>query len=734
MNKIKYASLLLPLVMSCTSLHAANSTVNSSLQDELARYCTPLNRPAAPKPMQYLPDGNAYLQLDDDARRIVMYDTRSGNELETVLDVSNTRGSKVDRIDGFSISQDGSKLLVYKDTEMIYRNSFNAKYYVFEIKRNMLKPLSDSHEVQQAPLFSPDGRMVAFVADNNIYIKKLDYETEVAVTTDGKINEIINGVPDWTYQEEFATESSIAWAPDNLTLCYIKYDEASVPVYSLTLYESACNPKPEYALYPGSFSYKYPVAGERNSKVSVHSYDVETRKTKDITFADERIEYIPRIAYAGTPDRLVVTTLNRAQTRVEMYAVNPKSTVAKSLYVDESDAWIDPMAWGTVRYYADFFVIASERSGFNQLYQYSYSGAQMRQLTSGDRVVTDYYGYDATAGVHYYQSTSSPLDRVVYAIDSKGKITALTPDEGTASAVFDSSMSYYTVNYSNATTPPTYKLCAAKNRKELRTLESNADYASMYANIPQKEFFTMTSDGVTLNGYIIKPSNFDSSRKYPAIMSQYSGPGSQSVLNRWKLDWEQFYATQGYVIVCVDGRGTGGRGRAFENAVYQCLGKYETIDQIAAAKYAASLPYVDGSRIGIHGWSYGGYETLMAVSQKNSPYAAAVAVAPVTDWRYYDSVYTERYMLTPKENESGYNESAPINLVANVDCPLLIMTGTADDNVHPANTVEYVSHLLAAGKMCDLFIFPNMNHSIYYCNGRVMVYAKMLDYFNRNLK
>lgn len=217
-------------------------------------------------------------------------------------------------------------------------------------------------------------------------------------------------------------------------------------------------------------------------------------------------------------------------------------------------------------------------------------------------------------------------------------------------------------------------------------------------------------------------------------MSQYSGPGSQSVLNRWKLDWEQFYATQGYVIVCVDGRGTGGRGRAFENAVYQCLGKYETIDQIAAAKYAASLPYVDGSRIGIHGWSYGGYETLMAVSQKNSPYAAAVAVAPVTDWRYYDSVYTERYMLTPKENESGYNESAPINLVANVDCPLLIMTGTADDNVHPANTVEYVSHLLAAGKMCDLFIFPNMNHSIYYCNGRVMVYAKMLDYFNRNLK
>lgn len=733
MKGLKYM-VIMPIVAMSVTVQSANSTVNSSLQEELARFCTPLNRPSTPKPMQYMPDGVSYLQSDDNARRIVRYDTQTGNELETVFDVENTRGSKIERIDGFTISDDGSKLLVYTDAEMIYRKSFNAEYYVFEIKRNMLKPLSVKFRKQQAPVFSPDGRMVAFVAENNIHIKKLDYETEVAVTDDGKVNEIINGVPDWTYQEEFGTESSIVWAPDNLALCYVKYNETDVPIYSLTMYEGACRSDSRYALYPGSFSYKYPVAGEKNSLVSVHSYDIETRKTKDIALPDERIEYIPRIAYASTPERLIVTTLNRAQNRVELYTVNPKSTVAKSLYVDESSAWVDPMAWGTVKYYPDFFVIASERSGFNQLYQYSYSGAMMRQLTSGDHVVTDYYGFDAATGTHYYQSTSSPLDRVVYSLDAKGRVVALSSTTGTSAAEFAPSMNYYMIGHSDVATPPVYKLYSSKNRKQLRLLESNAEYAEQYADVPQKEFFTMTSQGITLNGYIIKPRDFDASKRYPVIMSQYSGPGSQSVLNRWKIDWEQFYAMQGYVIICVDGRGTGGRGREFTDVVYQCLGKYETIDQLAAADYAASLPYADASRIGIYGWSYGGYETLMAISQKDSPYAAAVAVAPVTDWRYYDTVYTERYMLTPNENEAGYEESAPINLVSNVNCPLLIMTGTADDNVHPANSIEYAGRLLSAGKMCDMLLFPNMNHSIYYCNGRIMVYAKMLDYFNRNLK
>ncbi|MCM1517929.1 MAG: S9 family peptidase [Pseudoflavonifractor sp.] len=707
--------------------------LSQDTQSELSRYCYPENIPSSPGRIVYMPDGKSYLRLSSDKKRILSYDTRTGIETGVILDVATTRYNMIDAIEGFSMSADGTKLLVYKDSRTMYRHSFRASYYVFEINRNILKPLSESHPVQQVPAFSPDSRMVAFVADNNIYIKKLDYETEVAVTTDGRENEIINGVPDWVYQEEFSTVSSIAWAPDNSTLCFLKYNESAVPMYSLTMYEGACDPMTRYALYPGQFSYKYPVAGEPNSKVSLHSYDVETRKTKDISLPDTSIEYIPRISYAGSPERLAVVALNRAQNRMELYAVNPKSTVARSVYTDEnSSGWIAPEMYAMARFYPDFFVVASERSGYSNLYQYSYTGSLMRQLTTGEDVVTAYYGYDAAKGLHYYQSTAGPLNRVVRSVDAKGRVSELSQAEGTSTATFDPLMTCYTLSYSNVDTPPVYTLYTVDHKK-VRVVEDNTDYASRYKSAPRKEFFTMTSDGYTLNGYIIKPSDFNPSDKYPVIMYQYSGPGSQTVLNRWSMDWEQFYATQGYIVACVDGRGTGGRGRAFEDIVYRNLGKYETIDQIAAAHYMASLPYVDSSRIGIHGWSYGGYETLMAVSQSDSPYAAAVAVAPVTSWRYYDTIYTERFMLTPNENESGYNDGAPINLVDNMRCPLLIMTGTADDNVHPANTIEYVSHLLAAGTTCDMLLFPNMNHSINYCNGRLMVYAKMLDYFNEKL-
>lgn len=700
---------------------------------ELSRYCYPENIPSSPGRIVYQPDGKSYLRLSSDGKKILGYDTRTGNEIATILDVTNTRYNKIDAIEGFTMSDDGTKLLVYKDSRTLYRHSFRASYYVFEINRNILKPLSESHPVQQIPAFSPDSRMVAFVADNNIYIKKLDYETEVAVTTDGRENQIINGVPDWVYQEEFTTVSSMAWAPDNSTLCFLKYNESAVPLYSLTMYEGACDPLTQYALYPGQFSYKYPVAGKPNSTVSLHSYDVETRKTKNIEFPDASIEYIPLISYACSPERLAVVTLNRAQNRMEIYNVNPKSTVSRSVYTDENNSgWINPEMWSMARFYPEFFVIASERSGYSNLYQYSYTGSLMRQLTQGEEVVTAYYGYDAAKGVHYYQSTAGPLNRAVRAIDAKGRGTLLSSVDGTSSATFDPTMSYYTMRYSDVNTPPVYTLFAS-DRKKVRVLEDNAEYAERYKSAPKKEFFTMTSDGYTLNGYIIKPVGFNPSVKYPVIMYQYSGPGSQTVLNRWSMDWEQFYASQGYIVACVDGRGTGGRGKAFEDIVYRNLGKYETIDQIAAAHYMASLPYVDPARIGIHGWSYGGYETLMAVSQSDSPFAAAVAVAPVTSWRYYDTIYTERFMLTPNENESGYNDGAPINLVDGVKCPVLIMTGTADDNVHPANTIEYVSRLLAAGTTCDMLLFPNMNHSINYCNGRLMVYTKMLDYFNDKL-
>lgn len=733
MNVSRYILPAAVIMAALSGTEDAMAELAPAVQGELARYCYPENIPSSPSPNVYLPDGSHYLQLAEDGKKIVKYETRTGNEAGTILDVATTRYNKIGKIQGFSISGDGTKLLVYEKSKTLYRHSFAASYYVFEINRNILKPLSETHAMQQSPVFSPDARMVAFAADNNIYIKKLDYETEVAVTTDGAANRIINGIPDWVYQEEFGTCASMVWAPDNATLCFLRYDESAVPTYSLTLYEGACDPMTQYALYPGQFSYKYPVAGEKNSDVTLHSYDVETRKVKNITLPDNAIEYIPRIEYACSPERLVVTTLNRAQNRMELYAVNPKSTVSRSLYTDENTSgWIDPDSWSMAKYYPDFFVIASQRSGYNHLYQYSYNGALMRQLTAGEEVVTAYYGFDARRGEHYYQSTAGPLNRVVKSLDAKGRITDLSETTGTSSATFDPSMGYFMLCHSSATQAPVYTLHTT-DRKRIRTVEDNSAYAARYKSAPRKEFFTMVSDGYTLNGYMIKPVDFDPARKYPVIMYQYSGPGSQTVLDKWSMGWEQFYATQGYIVACVDGRGTGGRGRAFEEVVYRHLGKYETIDQIAAARHMASLPYVDGSRIGIHGWSYGGYETLMAASQTDCPFAAAVAVAPVTSWRYYDSVYTERYMLTPRENEDGYNDGAPISLVDNMNTSLLIMTGTADDNVHPANTMEYVSRLLAAGRTCDMLLFPNMNHSIFQCNGRLMVYTKMLEYFNEKL-
>ena len=698
--------------------------------EQIGKYVFPENTPNTPNKYIYMPDGLSYLSIGGDNKTIIKYETKTGKELEIVFDGSKSRENKLDQIDGFELSADGSKMLIFCDKKMIYRRSFDAEYYVFEIKRNILTRLSETFDRQQAPMFSPDARMVAFVAENNIYIKKLDYKTEVAVTNDGKKNEIINGVPDWTYEEEFTTDVSMSWSPDNMSLCFIKYNEKDVKTYSFPLYKGACNPYIKYEYYPGDFTYKYPVAGEQNSKVAVYSYNVETRKLKNIPFL-ENIEYIPRISYAFSPERLIVTTLNRAQNRMEIFSVNPKSTVVKSIYVEESSSWITPETYETLKYYPEYFVINSDKTGYSHLYQYSYTGNQIRQVTSGDYEITDFYGIDVLGNIYFQSTINGAINRVVSKIDKKGKITHLSPETGMASAVFDPTMNFYVLNYNNVTTPPSYKVYS--KGKELRTIEDNSVYAKKYCSVPTKEFFTFSNDGVTLNGYVIKPLDFNPSKKYPIVMSQYSGPGSQEVLNRWHIDWDCYFAQQGYIVMCVDGRGTGGRGKEFESIVYKRLGYYETIDQIAAANYAASLPYVDANRIGIYGWSFGGYEALMAISDKNSPYVAAVAVAPVTDWRYYDSVYTERYMLTPKENEEGYNVGSPIKRAANVKCRLLLMSGTADDNVHVQNTLEYVSELQSHGVMCDMLLFPNMNHSIYHCNSRALVYAKMLDFFNRNM-
>lgn len=725
---------------SVASASAAPAASNPKIDVEgVSKFVYPANAPAGPGRMSYMPDGLTYLRLEDGGRKIVKYDTTTGKQVETIFDATHTREASVRAVQDFSISPDGTKLLMHTDRKDVYRRSFTACYYVFEIKRNILRPLSENNPRQQSPVFSPNGRMVAYVADNNIYIKKIDYNSEVQVTTDGEKNRIINGIPDWTYEEEFSTSCSMTWAPDNSTLCFLRFDEASVPMFTFSLYEGWCDPQKEYALYPGQFTYKYPVAGQPNSVVSVHSYDVETRKIKEIALKDSRIEYIPRIEFgADNPDRLMLVTLNREQNRMEIYAANPKSTVSKSVIVEESKAWLNPQAYEDLVFEKDGFTLLSERTGWNGIYKYSYAGQEMRRVSAGSCDVTAYYGTDAQ-GYVYFQSVppgaepSNAINRAVYRVDRQGKKTeALTPVEGWNSASFAPGLAHYVLNSSSANTPPVYTLCNSKGKK-VRDIQNNSDYAARFRGVGEKEFFTFNSGSVTLNGYVLKPAGMKSGQRYPVIMWQYSGPGSQSATNRWAMDWDYYAVQQGFVVVCVDGRGTGNRGTAFRDVVYKNLGHYETIDQIAAAKYVASLPYADGNRIGLAGWSYGGYETLMGVTDPACPWKAGVAIAPVTSWRYYDTVYAERYMLTPQANEEGYNESAPVNRVENMNVPLLIMHGTSDDNVHLSNTMEFVSRLQGADRYCELFLFPNMNHSIYGCDARALVYGRMIGFFKANL-
>lgn len=720
---IKYLTMALALGIG----FSAAAQVSSAVRD-IAPYVYPQNRAAAPPSFSYAPDGNGYLLLSDDGKSVVRYDIASGKEIETVFDVRNTRETTIEAIEGFEMSTNGRYILVYCGSEPVYRRSFKARYYIYEAHSRLLKPLSTNFELQQSPLISPDGRMVAFVAQNNIYIRKNDYGSEVQVTKDGEINSKINGIPDWVYEEEFSTNISMTWAPDNLTLCYLSYDEADVPLYTLPLYQGTCDPKAQYEFYPGFYQYKYPVAGERNSVVRLHSYDVETRKIKDIALPDSKIEYIPRIAYANSPERLMVATLNRDQNHFEIYSVNPKSTVTKSVYAEDSKAWIDPMTYENIKYLDDGFVLLSGKSGFRHIYKYSYAGSALRTITSGEYDVTDFYGIDTKGTIYYQAAKPTPMDRTVYSVNAKGQTLAVSQEGGTSSARFSLDMAYALMNHSDANTPPVYALCKPDG-KQVRMLEDNAQYAAKYSSVPKKTFFTMESDGYVLNGYYILPST---PGRHPVIMSQYSGPGSQSVLNRWSLDWEQYFVMKGYAVVCVDGRGTGGRGRAFQDVVYKQLGYYETIDQVNAARWAASQPWADAKKIGIYGWSYGGFEALMASTVPGGPYAAAVSVAPVTSWRFYDSIYTERYMLTPQQNERGYALS-PLDRASQLQCPLLLMYGTADDNVHPVNTLMFVSALQSAGGLCDVFPFVNMNHSINGCNARAVVYAKMLDFFNKNL-
>lgn len=687
-------------------------------------------------------DGNYYLRLVDGSK-IVRYSYRNAEDEVTVYSSADEKGISQLSWDGFEMSSSGSRLLLWTASEPIYRHSFSADYYMADVVSGCTVKLSEAGGEEIATM-SPDGSRIAYVKDNNVYVKTLVYPADgqgledkgtVQVTHDGTKNKVIYGVPDWVYQEEFGILNSLCWSADGKTLAFIRWDESEVPMYSMTMYEGDCRPDSTRALYPGSYDYKYPVAGEKNSVVTVWSYNVDSGKLTrlDIPKTDE--DYVPHLAFAQGKGALMVTVLNRQQNDMHVYRVNPEGGSAVQVYHETSRSWVDIELARSVSYGKDTFVMPSDRDGWARLYEYSLDGKFIRQLTHGNEAVTSYYGYDAARRLHYYQRTAGPLNRVVACVDDKGKEIVLGKAQGTTSARFSSDYSYYIEVYSDAKTPTQYRVCK-QGGKRVRDLQLNDDYAERYSRgqVPYREFFTLNSDGYDLNGYVIKPLDFDASKKYPVIMSQYSGPGSQQVLNKWKMDWETWFAMNGYVVCCVDGRGTGGRGKDFESLIYLNLGKYETIDQIAAARHMALQPYVDAEHIGIWGWSFGGYETLMAMSQKNSCYAAGVSIAPVTSWRFYDTIYAERFMRTPQENAAGYDAGAPLKLVNNLKGELLIMFGSADDNVHIINSMQYIAKLHGRGSQFEMMVYPNMNHSINGCGVRAPLYQRVLNFFDRTLK
>ena len=597
-----------------------------------------------------------------------------------------------------------------------------------------MKPLSEGK--QQAATFSPNGRLVAFAKDNNLYLKRLDYGTESPITTDGEKNHIINGIPDWVYEEEFSMNKAFSWSPDNNVIAYIRFDESDVKEYPMQMFRGMAPDLKENELYPGTFSYKYPVSGETNSNVGVYTFDITTKRTKTMDVEVKQEDYIPRVVFTTDPEKLAVMSFNRHQSEFKLHMVNPQSGVSKVILKDENNAYINGDNMDLIEFYPDFFTFVSEKDGYRHLYQYSLNGNLQKRITSGNWDITDYYGYDPKSKSYYIQAAkNSPLTREVYKIDAKGNLIPLFDEKGTNSANFSSNFNYAQHYYSNVNTPLNVTLKDSKG-KVIRTLEDNAALKSKLNNVTltDKEFFEFENgSGDMLNGYIIKPVDFKSGKKYPVVMVQYSGPGSQQVLDKWGLDWTRYLSSQGYVVACVDGRGTGARGADFERTTYMNVGLKESQDQIDAAKYLSSLSFVNPSAIAIWGWSFGGYNTLMSMTGSDV-FKAGIAVAPVTDWKFYDTIYTERYMRTPKENNDGYQKTSALNRAANLKGNLLIITGSADDNVHPQNTLEFTEALVQNNIDFDMYYYTNRNHFISGGNTSQHLYRQMVRFLDKNLK
>lgn len=689
-------------------------------------------------------DGEHYSQMNAEGTQIIKYSFKTGKKVEVLFDAATARECPFKHFDSYSFSPDGMTLLIATDTKKIYRRSYTAVHYLYSLKRslegninNRVEKLSDGGP-QQVPLFSPDGTMVAFVRDNNIFLVKLLYgNSESQVTKDGKRNEIINGIPDWVYEEEFSFNRAFEFSADSKMLAFIRFDESKVPSFTFPLYEGQYPTLKQFAKYPGAYTYKYPKTGEPNSKVSVHTFDIKTRVTRQVQVPLDADGYIPRIRFTKDASKLAVMTMNRHQDRLEIYFADPRSTVCKLILRDQNSKYIKEEVLDNIIFYDNNFSFMSDRSGFNHLYWYNMNGNLVKQVTNGNYEVRSFLGYSPAEGAFYYTSNEeSPLKEAVYKIDRKGRKLKLSSKSGINSAQFSTDMKYYMNRFTSVDEPMLITL-NDNTGKVLTTMVDNQALKDRIArtDMPKKEFFKFkTGEGVELNGWMMKPVNFDASKKYPVLMFQYSGPGSQQVLDRFSVSWETYMASRGYVAVCVDGRGTGGRGAEFEKCTYLELGVKESHDQVETAIYLGTLPFVDKERIGIWGWSYGGYMTIMSMSEGRPVFKAGIAVAAVTDWNYYDTIYGERFMRTPQENADGYRKSSAFTRVDNLHGSLLLVHGTADDNVHFQNCTEFSEQLVQHNKQFQMQVYTNRNHGIYGGNTRFHLYTRLTDFFDNNLK
>lgn len=689
-----------------------------------------------------LADGESYSQLVD-GKRIVVSSFKTGEQTSVLFDADNTKGKvKVSRIDGYIMSPNQKNILLRTQTQSIYRHSTTAVYYIYNVQNRTLAPLSDGGP-QECPLWSPDGNMVGFVREGNLFLVKLLFDNaEVQITKDGKFNSIINGKADWVYEEEFVTNRSFDFNADATMLAWIRYDESQVPLFSFPMYKGMLPEMKENAEYPGAYEYKYPIAGQPNSKVSVHTFDIKSRATREVKVPLEAEGYIPRIAFSSDPDKLLILTQNRHQDNLQVWVANPRSTECRCIVTDEVKPYVADKTYTLFKTIKDGFILMSERSGFAHLYQYNLLGTLKREIGKGQDIITDFYGYDEKTGTYYYQAQDGgPLRTGVYKCDAKGKVTSISTEPGQNSAIFSGNFKQLMLTHHSAATPPTYTLRNDKG-KVLKTLQDNAALKQKIdgMNLAKIEFFQFqTQDGVDLNGIMVKPADFDANKKYPVILYQYSGPGSQQVLDSWYAGncsaalLERYMAQEGFVSVIVDGRGTGGRGAEFEKQTYLKLGQLESHDQVETAIYLSKLPWVDSKHIGIWGWSFGGFNTLMSMSEGRPVFYAGVAVAPPTSWRYYDTVYTERFMRTPKENQEGY-DCSPITRAKNLSGSLLIIHGLADDNVHFRNVAEYTEALVHADKDFRQLTYTNRNHSIYGGNTRNHLFRQLINHFKDSMK